>query len=73
MIPISLRVEAAGPDKQTVLDLLQMQAARFFGDEEFRLDGDVHIEVETYSLDISTQCSRWAGLADYVNYREEDR
>jgi hypothetical protein len=72
VIPVSLRVEAAGPNKQTVLDLLHLQAARFFGDEDFRLDGDVHIEVEVYSDD-GVKHNRWAGLADYVNYREEDR
>lgn len=76
MIPISIRVEAAGPSKQTVLDLLQMQAKNFFGDEEFRLDGVVHFEVESFvsSIQQSERTNlRWAGLADYVNYREEDR
>ncbi len=71
MTPVRLRIEAQGGNKQAVLDKLYFQAGRFFGEEEFRLEDEVVVDVdEVTNMAGQTVSATWVGRADFVNWRE---
>lgn len=73
MVEVTLSVEAAAPTKAGLLEILEAQAAKFFGDEEYRLDGPIRCGLETYvETPTGKEALRWNGTADYVNWREQD-
>ena len=70
LIPIRIRVEGAALDRASVIAILFGQAQQFFGDEDFYLEGDIHVEIEGYidTMQGHRTAHRWAGWADFVNY-----
>lgn len=69
--PIRLHVTMEGGSKDDVLARLDAQAEQFFGDEQYRLDGDVECRVleEVRSIQGQVAATLWEGEAWYVNLR----
>jgi len=61
--PTRLRVDMDGASREDLIQRLDAQAKRFFGDIPYRLTGEVEVEVAERSQDIAgrVQMVTWTG------------
>lgn len=73
MTPMRLRVSATAGDLGGLVAALESQAKAFFGESEYRLDGEIDVDASTeVSAAGQTLVITWEGTAHYVNWREKD-